>query len=162
MTITVGDALPDATLIKMGEDGPESVELSDYLKGHKAVLFGIPAAFSGTCSQAHMPSFIRTRDKFSERGVDDVICISVNDPFVLDAWDKAMGARAAGITLLGDPGSHFTKAIGMDFTAPPAGLYGRSKRYVMVVEDGMVRILNEEDNPGECSVSTGEALLDML
>ena len=81
---------------------------------------------------------------------------------VMDAWSKATGAGAAGVTLLGDPGSQFTQAIGMDFTAPPAGLYGRSKRYSMLVEDGIVRILNEEDNPGECNVSAGETLLDMM
>ena len=88
-----------------------------------------------------------------------MICLSVNDPFVMSAWGESTGATAAGITMLGDADSSFTKAIGMDFDAPPVGLMGRSKRYAMLVDDGTVTILQEEENPGVCDVSGGEALL---
>ncbi len=159
MTISQGDLLPDATLLMMGGDGPQEVALGPKLKGRKVVLFGLPGAYTGTCTTSHVPSFIRTKDQFAAKGVDEIICVSVNDPFVMQAWGESTGAAAAGITMLGDAGGEFTKAIGMDFTAPPAGLFGRSKRYAMIVEDGVVSVLGEEANPGECDISGGEALL---
>ena len=162
MTITTGATLPGATLLQMGEAGPEGVGLGDKLKDRKVVIFGLPGAYTGTCSTAHVPSFMRTRDGFAAKGVDEVICLSVNDPFVMKAWGEATGATAAGITMLGDATGDFTKAIGMDFDAPPAGLIGRSKRYSMLVENGVVTILNEEGSPGECEISAGETLLDAM
>ena len=109
-----------------------------------------------------MPSFVRTKADFDAKGVDEIICVSVNDPFVMKSWGEATGANAAGITMLGDASAEFTKAIGMDFTAPPAGLIDRSLRYAMVVEDGKVSVLQAEENPGVCDVSGGEALLKAL
>ncbi len=159
MTISKGDTLPDATLLQMGADGPEEVKLADKTKDRKVVIFAVPGAYTPTCHSAHVPSFTRTKDQFDAKGVDEVICVSVNDPFVMGAWGEATGATAAGITMLGDPESSFTKAIGMDFTAPPVGLMARSKRYAMLVEDGKVSLLHEEDNPGACEVSAGEAML---
>ncbi len=161
MTISVGDTLPDATFLKMGESGPMSVELGAVLKGRKVVVFGLPGAYTGPCSTIHIPSFIRTAAAFRAKGVDEIICISVNDPFVLKAWGEATGAAAAGITLLGDADGAFTQAVGMEFTAPPIGLYGRSNRYAVVVDNGVVTVANI-DNPGECNISTGEALLDAI
>ena len=162
MTIQPGDTLPDATLLRMGDKGPEGVSLADKLKGRKVVIFGLPGAFTGTCSTAHVPSFMRTRTAFADKGVDEVICIAVNDPFVMKAWDDSTGAGAAGVTMLGDAESSFTKAIGMDFTAPPVGLVNRSRRYSLYAEDGVVKVLNAEDNPGECEISAGETLLDQI
>jgi len=159
MTISKGDTLPDATLLQMGADGPEEVELADKTKGRKVVIFAVPGAYTPTCHSAHVPSFTRTKDQFDAKGVDEVICVSVNDPFVMGAWGEATGATAAGITMLGDPESSFTKAIGMDFTAPPVGLMARSKRYAMLVEDSKISLLHEEENPGACEVSAGEAML---
>ena len=106
-----------------------------------------------------MPSFIRTKDQFAAKGVDEIICVSVNDPFVMKAWGEATGATEAGITMLSDAGSEFTTGIGMNFDAPPAGLMARSKRYAMLVEDGKVTLLQEEESPGVCDVSGGEGLL---
>lgn len=159
MTISEGDSLPEATLARMGDNGPEQVALSDLTKGRKVVIFGLPGAYTGTCTSAHVPSFIRTRAGFADKGVDEVICLSVNDPFVMAAWGDATGATEAGITMLGDPASEFTKAIGLAFTAPPAGFYDRSRRYAMMVEDGTVRVLHLEESPGVCETSGGEALL---
>jgi cytochrome c peroxidase len=159
MTISKGDKLPDATLLQLGENGPETVTLSDKTAGRKVVIFAVPGAYTPTCHSAHVPSFLRTKDQFADKGVDEIICISVNDPFVMRAWGKDTGASDAGITMLGDPESAFTKAIGMDFTAPPAGLVARSKRYAMLVEDGTVTLLNQEESPGTCEISGGEALL---
>ena len=159
MTLSIGDRLPEATLCKMGENGPETVQLSDLTKGRKVVIFALPGAFTGVCSSAHVPSFMRTRADFAAKGVDEVICLSVNDPFVMGAWGTSTGAVAAGITFLGDADSAFTCAVGMDFTAPPVGLIKRSKRYAMLVEDGVVRVLHAEESPGTCDISGGEALL---
>ncbi|WP_299620284.1 peroxiredoxin [uncultured Tateyamaria sp.] len=159
MAISQGDTLPDATLVQMGADGPAPVQLSDKTKGRKVVIFAVPGAFTPTCHSAHVPSFIRTKDQFDAKGVDEIICVSVNDPFVMKAWGEATGATEAGITMLGDAESAFTTAIGMDFSAPPAGLMARSKRYAMLVEDGKVTLLQEEESPGVCEVSGGEGLL---
>ncbi|MGH1459947.1 MAG: peroxiredoxin [Paracoccaceae bacterium] len=159
MTLKVGDKLPEATLVGMGAEGPAPVALSEKLSGRKVVIFAVPGAYTGVCSTAHVPSFIRTKGDFDAKGVDEIICISVNDPFVMGAWGESTGATEAGLTMLGDPQSEFTKAVGMDFTAPPAGLIARSKRYAMLVEDGVVTVLNAEENPGMCEVSAGEGLL---
>jgi glutaredoxin/glutathione-dependent peroxiredoxin len=159
MTISTGDKLPDATLVKMGDKGPEAVGLAGKLKGRKVALFAVPGAFTPTCHSAHVPSFIRTKDEFAAKGVDEIICISVNDPFVMKAWGEATGATEAGISMLSDASSEFTKAIGMNFDAPPAGLVARSKRYAMLVEDGVVTVFHPEESPGTCDISGGEALL---
>ncbi|MCF3595264.1 peroxiredoxin [Rhodobacteraceae bacterium LMO-12] len=162
MAISIGDRLPEGTLFKMGDKGPEAVEVGALTKGRKVVLFGLPAAFSGTCTSAHLPSFMRTREAFGDKGVDDVVCVSVNDAFTMGAWDKQMGATDSGIAMLGDASGAFTKAMGMDFDLAAAGLFGRSKRYAMYVEDGVVRQLNVEEQAGVCELSAGETLLDQL
>ncbi|MGL4321764.1 MAG: peroxiredoxin [Paracoccaceae bacterium] len=162
MTISVGDRIPAATLTMMGAGGPEQVALADRLTGRKVVLFGLPGAYTGTCTTAHVPSFIRTADKFAAKGVDEIICVSVNDPFVMGAWGTSTGATAAGITMLGDADASLTKAMGLTFTAPPVGLFDRSKRYALYADDGVVKVLHLEENPGVCETSGGEALLDAI
>lgn len=159
MAISVGDTLPDATLVRMGDKGPEQVQMSALTAGRKVVIFALPGAYTGTCTTAHVPSFMRTRADFAAKGVDEVVCLSVNDVFVMDAWGKSTGATEAGISMVGDAAAEFTKAAGMDFTAPPVGLINRSKRYAMYVEDGVVKVLQAEENPGVCDISGGEAML---
>lgn len=159
MTIKTGDTLPNATLLQMGDDGPEMVMMDSKLKGRKVVLFGLPGAYTGTCSTAHVPSFMITFDDFKAMGVDEIICVSVNDPFVMEAWGEKTRATETGITMLADAESEFTTAIGMNFSAAPVGFVNRSKRYAMLVENGIVTILNEELSPGECEISAGETLL---
>ena len=159
MTISPGDTLPDATLLHIGANGPEGVSLHARLKGRKVILFGLPGAYTGTCTMAHVPSFIRTKDAFAAKGVDEIICVSVNDPFVMKAWGDSTGAAGAGITMLGDADAGFTRAIGMEFTAPPVGFFDRSKRYALYAEDGVVKVLHAEESPGVCDASGGEAML---
>lgn len=161
MTLGLGQKLPDATLVAIGPNGPEQVQLGDRLRGKKVVVFALPGAFTGPCSTAHIPSFIRTADAFRAKGVEEIICISVNDPFALKAWGEATGATAAGISHLGDADGSMTKGLKLDFTAPHLGLIGRSNRYAALVEDGVITRLNL-DKPGECNISTGEALLATL
>lgn len=160
--ISVGDTLPGAKLIHMTDKGPQEVQLAEKLSGRKVVIVAVPAAFSGLCDQVHLPSFIRTKAQFDDRGVDEIICLAVNDPFVMKAWGESTGASEAGITMLADADGGFTKAIGMDFDAPVVGLYGRSTRYAMLVEDGTVRVLNTESEHGVCDRTAGEGLLEAI
>ena len=102
MAISEGDRLPDATLVRMGDKGPEAVQVADLTKGRKVVIFAVPGAYTPTCHSAHVPSFIRTKDGFAGKGVDEIVCVSVNDPFVMKAWGESTGASGAGITMLGD------------------------------------------------------------
>lgn len=162
MVISVGDRLPEATMLRIGPQGPEPVALAPLLAGRKVVIFGLPGAFTPTCDSAHVPSFIRVRGQLAEKGVDEVICVSVNDPWVMQAWGKSTGAEAGGIAMLADASGEFTRDIGLDFDAPPAGFHGRSQRYAMLVEDGVVTRLNREEKRGVCELSGGEAMLGAL
>ena len=162
MAISVGDKLPEATMMVVGDNGPEPVELAPKLAGRKVVIFAVPGAFTPTCHSAHVPSFMRVNDQLKAKGVDEVICVSVNDPWVMQAWDEATGASAGGLTMLADASGAFTKAIGMSFDAVPVGLNGRSQRYALMAEDGVVKQLNIEEGSGTCEISGGEAMLEAL
>lgn len=148
-------------MVRMGAEGPEMVQLGEVLKGRKVVLFALPGAYTGPCSTIHIPSFIAVMDDLRAKGVDEVICLAVNDPFVLAAWGDSTGATAAGISFLGDADGSFTKALGMDFTAPPIGLIGRSNRYALLLEDGVITVA-QVDDPGVCDISTGDKFLAAL
>ncbi len=162
MTISVGDKIPEGALMKLGAEGPEPVSVESLTKGRKVILFGLPGAFTGTCSSAHLPSFMRNMDAFKEKGIDEVICLSVNDPFVMDAWDKNTQASEAGVTLLADPSGELTVAMGLEFSVPAIGFTNRSQRYAALLEDGVVKVLNVEESPGTCEISAGETMLAAL
>lgn len=159
--IEVGQRLPDAALLKMGPQGPETVHLAERLKGRKVILFAVPGAFTPTCDSAHLPSFIRTADAFRAKGIDEIICLSVNDAHVMRYWGQVSGATEAGITLLADADAAFTRALGLLYSNPAVGMLDRSRRYAMLVEDGVVTTFHLEQ-PGVCEVSTGEAMLAEL
>ena len=161
MTIAIGDRLPEATLLQIGAEGPQPVSLAQKLKGRKVVIFGLPGAYTSTCSTAHVPSFMRTAKGFAAKGVDEIICVSVNDPYVMQTWGDDTGATATGITMLGDADSSFTKAIGMTFDSPASGFFARSKRYALLAEDGVVTQFNPETGRG-CEISAGEYLLAQI
>ncbi len=162
MAISVGDRLPEGTFLRVGAKGPEQVSVESLTKGRKVVLFAVPGAFTGTCTNAHVPSFIRTKAQFDAKGVDAVVCVAVNDPFVMQAWGESTGAAKAGILMLSDASAAFTKAMGMEFSAPPAGLIDRSRRYALYAEDGVVKVLHVEETPGTCDTSGGEAMLKAI
>ncbi|MGB0505249.1 MAG: peroxiredoxin [Pikeienuella sp.] len=161
MPITAGENLPEATLIEMTAKGPVPVTISDLTKGRRVAMFAVPGAFTPGCHHKHMPSFVASAAELSAKGVDDIVCLSVNDPFVMQAWGEATGANGAGIRMLADADGSFTEALGLAFSAAPAGLHGRSQRYSMLVEDGEVKILNV-DEPGQIVCSLGEALVDQF
>ncbi len=162
MAISVGDRVPEATLLRLGADGPEGVKVSELTKGRKVVIFAVPGAFTPTCHMAHVPSFIRVKDQLAEKGVDEIVCLAVNDPFIMKIWGEQTGATEAGITMLSDGNSEFTKAIGMEFSAEPVGFVDRSQRYAMLVEDGTVTRMHIEEGRGTCEMSGGEAMLESL
>jgi len=159
MALSVGMKLPTAKLMRMGDNGPEAVDLGDKLKGRKVVIFGLPGAYTGTCTTAHVPSFIRTKAGFDAKGVDEIICLSVNDPFVLGAWADSTGGAKAGITFLGDSDVSLTQALDMVLHLPQIGLNNRSKRYALYAVDGEVKVLHHGQESGQCEISGGEAML---
>jgi peroxiredoxin len=159
MTISVGSALPEATLLQMGENGAENVSMASRLKGRNVVIFGLPGAYTGTCTTSHVPSFMRVVEKLRAKGVDEVICLSVNDPFVMKAWGDSTGAVAKGITFLADADASFTKAAGLEFSVPHLGFFDRSKRYALYAVDGVVKVMNMGAESGACEISGGEAML---
>lgn len=162
MTISVGEKVPAGSLMLAGSDGISEIPMVERLAGKSVVIFGLPGAYTGTCSTAHVPSFIRTMDQFKAKGVDEVICVSVNDVFVMKAWGEATGANAAGIVMASDPDASFTQALGLDFAAGFVRGAPRSLRYALHAVDGVVKVLNLEENPGACSISAGEGLLEAM
>lgn len=161
MPIKVGDKLPNATFRVMTSEGPKPKTTDDVFKGRKVALFAVPGAFTPTCNNLHMPSFLNNIDAIKGKGVQTVAVTGVNDVFVMEAWKKSTGADGK-IDFLADGNAEFVKAIGLDFDAAAGGLGVRSKRYSMLVDDGVVKQLNIEEAPGKCEVSGGQTLLGQL
>jgi peroxiredoxin len=159
MTITVGARLPAAKFRTPGADGPTDIESADLFDGKKIVLFAVPGAFTPTCSMNHLPGYLDKRDAILAKGVDDIAVIAVNDVHVMRAWSEATGGKGK-IRFLADGNAAFTRAIGMDNDMGAMGV--RSKRFSMIVEDGVVKALNVEDNPGKALESGAEKLLEQL
>ncbi len=161
MTIKVGDSLPEATFRVMTADGPAPRSTADIFSGKKVVLFAVPGAFTPTCHRNHLPGFAAHAAEIKAKGVDEIAVVAVNDVFVMDAWAKATGA-ADRITFLSDGSADFAKAIGLSLDASAGGLGIRSKRYSMVVENGVVKSLAIEESPGKVEASGADALLKVL
>jgi peroxiredoxin len=158
--IKVGEVLPDATFKTLGENGPADVSTKDVFSGKRVALFGVPGAFTGTCSKEHLPSFVKHYDALRAKGADEVVCLAVNDPFVMAAWAKAGGADK--IRMLSDWSGTFVDALGLSFDGSGFGLGKRSKRFSMVVENGVVKSLNVEESPGKVTTTGGNELLAQL
>ncbi len=161
MSISVGDKLPDATFTTMTAEGPTQMSTADVFGGRKVVLFAVPGAFTPTCHMKHLPGFVTHAADLKAKGVDTIACVSVNDVFVLNAWADQSGAKDA-VTFLADGSADFTKAIGMELDASGLGLGIRSQRYAMLVDDGVVAVLNLEDVPSSAEASSAEKILAAL
>ena len=159
MTISVGDKLPDVTLVKATENGPEQVNAAEYFKGKKVALFSVPGAFTPTCSARHLPGYVEKADELKSKGVDEIVATAVNDAFVMGAWNNASGSN--DITMLADGTGDFAEAVGLTMDGSGFGLGKRGQRYSMVVDDGVVTQLNVEQ-PGDFSVSSAEHMLGQL
>ena len=161
MTIAVGDRLPQATFRVMTADGPAPRTTDEVFAGRKVVLFAVPGAFTPTCHKNHLPGFIEKADEILAKGVDAIAVTGVNDVFVMDAWAKATGG-AGKIEFLSDGNGDFAKALGLALDGSGFGLGTRSQRYSMLVDDGVVRVLNVEDTPSKADVSGAENLLKQM
>ena len=157
--IAIGQNLPAGEFTFITAEGKQLRDGQTLFAGKKVVLFAVPGAFTPTCSNAHLPGYVVLADQFKAKGVDEVICLSVNDPFVMKAWGDSTGGAAAGISFLADGDASFTKAVGMDFTVPAIGFHDRSKRYALQAVNGVVKVLHAEENAGQCDISGGEAML---
>lgn len=156
MTIKTGQKIPSVTLKIMGGAGLEGFDLAAHIAGKKVVIFAVPGAFTPTCDKEHLPGYIARADEIKASGVDEIICLAVNDPFVMAHWAETSGA-AGKVTLVPDGNGALTKAMGLDIDLSAAGLGTRSKRYVMVVDNGVVESLEIEENPAAVSVSGAQS-----
>ncbi|MDE2579566.1 MAG: peroxiredoxin [Hyphomicrobiales bacterium] len=161
MTIKIGDRLPNAVFTTMTPDGPAARTTDEIFKGHKVVLFAVPGAFTPTCHRNHLPGFIARADEIKGKGVDTIAVTSVNDVFVMDAWEK--DSKADGkILFLSDGSANFAKALGLQADMSDRNFGMRSKRYSMLVDDGVVMALNVEDSPGQADLSGAKMMLTQI
>ncbi|HEV7874780.1 MAG TPA: peroxiredoxin [Enterovirga sp.] len=161
MTIQVGDRLPQATFRVMTSDGPAARTTDDIFKGRKVVLVGVPGAFTPTCDRNHLPGYVKQAEAIRAKGFDAIAVTSVNDVFVLKAWGQSAGTEGK-IEMLADGNGDFARALGLAFDGSGFGLGTRSQRYSMVVDDGVVTVINVEDVPSKAEVSSADTLLQQL
>jgi peroxiredoxin len=161
MTIMVGDHLPEGKFTVMGPEGPVSKSIADVFSGKKVAMFAVPGAYTPTCSKSHMPGFVDRVDELKAKGIDTIACTAVNDIFVLTNWAEDTGATGK-IEMLADGSGDFAKAIGLEIDLANFGLGLRSKRYAMLVEDGVVKVLNVEDAPPLAEKSSAATLCSMI
>jgi peroxiredoxin len=159
MTIQVGDRLPDVPIAIATGEGPQQTTSGDYFQGKRVALFAVPGAFTPTCSARHLPSYVDKAQELKDSGIDEIACISVNDPFVMAAWGDRDGSK--DITMIADGNGQFAKAVGLAFDGSKFGMGERSQRFSMIVNDGVVEQLNVEA-PGEYRASSAEHMLDQL
>jgi peroxiredoxin len=159
MTIQVGERLPDVPLTLATSEGPKPTTSGEYFSGRRVALFAVPGAFTPTCSAKHLPSYVEKGQDLKGQGVDEIACISVNDPFVMSAWGERDGSP--DITMIADGNGAFSEAVGLSMDGSKFGMGKRSQRYSMVINDGVVEQLNVEE-PGEYRASSAEYMLDQL
>ncbi|MGC6512769.1 MAG: peroxiredoxin [Parvibaculales bacterium] len=161
MTISAGDKLPETTFMHMTDAGPAPITTDALFAGKTVALFALPGAFTPTCSNQHLPGYIQQAEALRGKGVDSIICLSVNDAFVMDAWGKQQSANGK-VMMLADGNGEFTAAIGLEMDGSGFGMGTRSLRYSMIVKDGVVETLNIEGNPGEAVDSGADNMLSQL
>jgi glutaredoxin/glutathione-dependent peroxiredoxin len=161
MTIQVGDKIPSVTLKQMSPEGPKDVTTDELLRGKKVALFAVPGAFTPACSQRHLPGYVDKAADIKAKGVDEVACVAVNDIFVLTAWAKDQKAEGK-VRMLADGSGDFARALGLELDLTRGGLGIRSKRYSMLVDNGVVKSLNVEPQPGQVEASSADAMLKSL
>jgi peroxiredoxin (alkyl hydroperoxide reductase subunit C) len=159
--IKVNDQLPDTEVFQLISGDPVKKKISEVIKNKKVVMFGLPGAYTSVCSTKHLPGYIKNVDQFKSKGIDQIICISVNDPFVMDAWGKANNV-GNNILMLADPFINFTKAIGAEVNKSGRGLGIRSNRYTMLVDNLRVLNIKEEPDTGTCEISAAENFLKLV
>jgi len=152
--------MPPATLTRVGVDGPEPINSADFFNNKTVVLFGVPGAFTPTCSEKHLPGFINQADALRAKGVDTIACITVNDPFVLTAWATAQAVE--GITMLSDGNADYVKALGMSIDMSERGFGIRSSRFALIAKNGVIDYIEQEPTPKDHTVSAASNLLEQI
>ncbi|HEX8442525.1 MAG TPA: peroxiredoxin [Allosphingosinicella sp.] len=160
MTVSVGDRIPNLTLMRAAADGPQPVSTADFFANRRVALFSVPGAFTPTCSARHLPGFVEKADDLKAKGVDEIACTAVNDAFVLAAWAR-MGEAVDKVTMLADGNGEFVKALGLEMDGSKFGMGQRGKRFSMVVNNGVIEQLFVEE-PGAFSVSSADYMLERL
>lgn len=161
MTIKVGDKIPNIVAYRMDGDSPAEITTNEIFSGKKVVLFALPGAFTPTCSIQHVPSYMNNADEIFAKGVDTIVCLSVNDVFVMSAWADSLGVNQDQILMVADGSGNITEALGLELDLTDRGLGVRSDRYAMIVEDGIVKELNRE-GPGAFEVSDAQSMISLL
>ena len=161
MKLKEKDKIPNSEIFVLENGEPVQKNIEEFLKNKKVIIFGLPGAYTSVCSAKHLPGYVDLHDKFKEKGIDHIICISVNDPFVMDAWGKENNVGDK-IVMMGDPFLNFTKEISADVDKSERGLGIRSNRYTMYVEDMKVIKLKEEKDTGSCEISAAESFLNLV
>ncbi len=161
MTINVGDRIPSVTLKQLTSEGVKEFTTDEIFRGKRMILIAVPGAFTPACSQRHLPGYVDKASDIKAKGIDEIACVAVNDAFVMGAWSKDQKAEGK-VRMLADGSGDFTRALGLDLDLSKGGLGIRSKRYSMLVEDGVVKSLNVEQQPGQVDISGAEAMLKAL
>ena len=161
MKLKIKDQIPDIEIFHLIDGEPQTSKIRDILGKGKVILFGLPGAFTSTCSKLHLPGYVANADKIKAKGIDNIFCLSVNDPFVMNAWGVANNA-AGKITMLSDPYLLFTKTIGAEVNRNSKGMGIRSNRYAMVIENFEVINVEVEKETKQCGLSSAEGVLDLL
>ncbi len=161
MTISNGDKIPSVTLKRLGAGGMEELNIAEYIAGRKVVIFGVPGAFTPACSQKHLPGYIKNSEEIKANGVSEIICVAVNDPFVMQQWERVAGAMGK-VTFLPDGNGELTRALGLEFDGSGAGLGNRCRRFSLIADDGVVSDVKIEDAPGNVEFSSAEVCMTTL
>ena len=161
MKLKENDTIPNSKVFIMEEGNPVQINIQEFFKDKKIVLFGLPGAYTSVCSAKHLPGYLDNYEKYKSKGIDYIVCISVNDPFVMDAWgnSQAVGDK---IIMMADPFLEFTKSIGADVDKSARGLGIRSNRYTMLIDDLKVVKLQEEEDAGACEISAAQNFLNLV
>ena len=161
MNIKENDQIPNSEFFVMENGSPNKIRIQEFLKDKKVVIFGLPGAYTSVCSAKHLPGYVNMFEQYKEKGIEHIICISVNDPFVMNAWGKEHNVGEK-ILMVGDPFLNFTKAIGADVDKSARGLGVRSNRYTMLVDNLKVTKLQEEEDAGSCEISAAENFIKLV
>ena len=160
-SLEVGQPVPLPHLKAVSSNGIQDLDLSVFLKGKRVIVFGVPGAFTPLCSEKHVPSFMSHASSFHQKGIDHVVCVSVNDPFVLAAWKRTLGADDS-ILFVADGNGTWVKSMGLTFDGSAFGLGERAKRFAMLLDDGILKMLEVEETPGTCGATSGESFLNTV
>ncbi len=162
MILKIGDKFPKGTLAFYESNSLKIIDTNEILKNKRVVIFGMPGAFTPTCSQYHIPSIIKEMGNFKEKGIDEILCLVVNDVYVANVWSLQTGAKKAGLKIVSDPLGKIVKKIGLSYSAPDVGFLDRSMRFCLILNNGILEKFFKEEQRGTCAITSGKSILSEL